>query len=64
MMVDQISACDYFLFMLANWAMSTDQSPLAFGNLSRYLKHLSTLATVKAVCEVEGISLIKFGISF
>ena len=59
---DQISACDYFLLMLTNWAMSIDQSPLAFDNLSRCLKHLSTLSTVKAVCEVECISLTTFGV--
>lgn len=57
---NQITACDYFLFMLSNWAMSIDGSPLAFIDLAEYLKRLSSLPTIQAVCEIENLSLAAF----
>lgn len=57
---DSLSACDYFLFMLAEWSLLIEKSPLTFNNLAAYLKRLSEHSTVKAVCELEGIDLTPF----
>lgn len=57
---DKLSACDYFLFMLAEWSLPIKQSPITFKNLASYLKRLSNNPTVKAVCELEGIDLTPF----
>jgi glutathione S-transferase len=56
----QITACDFFLFMLAEWSLSIEKSPLTYTHLATYLKRLSTHPTVKAVCEIEGINLESF----
>lgn len=55
-----ISACDFFLFMLAEWSLPVDKSPLHFPHLASYLKRLSSHATIKAVCEIEGINIKHF----
>ncbi len=57
---NDLSACDYFLFMLAEWSLPVKQSPLTFKYLANYLKRLSKNPTVKAVCEIEGIDLTPF----
>ena len=57
---DAISACDYFLFMLALWCLPIEKSPLTFTNLSVYLKRLSANPTIRAVCKIEGIDLTVF----
>lgn len=57
---DKLSACDYFLFMLAEWSLPIKQSPLTFKYLAKYLKRLSDNQTVKAVCGIEGIDLSPF----
>jgi len=57
---DQITACDYFLFMLTEWCLPIEKSPLSFDNLGAYLKRLSTNKTIKAVSEIEGIDLTPF----
>lgn len=54
---DSLTACDYFLFMLAEWSLPIERSPLKFGFLARYLKRLCSNSTIKAVCEIEGIDL-------
>jgi glutathione S-transferase len=58
----QISACDFFLFMLAEWALPIEKSPVTFQHLAAYLKRLSLHPTIKAVCEMEEISLEPFEI--
>ena len=58
---NSISACDYFLFMLAGWCLPIKKSPLAFTHLADYLKRLSTTEVIKTVCELEGIDLTPFG---
>jgi glutathione S-transferase len=52
-----ITACDYFLFMLAHWASGFSQPPLSFNNLGRYLRNIAKREAVVSVCEKEGTSL-------
>lgn len=55
-----LSACDYFLFMLAEWSLPIEKSPLTFKYLAAYLKRLCDNPTIKAVCEIEGMDLTPF----
>lgn len=57
---DTISACDYFLFMLAEWSLPVKKSPMCFEHLAKYLQRLTTNETIKHVCELEGIDLDPF----
>ena len=57
---DNITACDFFLFMLAEWSLPIKQSPLTFNHLAGYLKRLSAHPTIQAVCEIEDIDLTPF----
>jgi len=57
---DKISACDFFLFMLAQWSLKIKKPPTAFTNLNCYLKKLAQYPTISAVCEIEGIDLSPF----
>lgn len=54
---DNLSACDFFLFMLAIWADEFEKPPLAFPHLSRYLKSLAKRGSIQRVCKKEGLSL-------
>ncbi|USE03974.1 glutathione S-transferase family protein [Vibrio sp. SCSIO 43133] len=55
-----ISACDYFLFMLAEWSLPVERNPMTFAHLADYLQRLSTNPTIKAVSEIEEIDLSPF----
>jgi glutathione S-transferase len=57
---ESISACDYFLFMLAVWADEFKHPPLAFKNLSRYLRKLAQRDAVINVCKKENLSLTDY----
>lgn len=57
---DNLTACDYFLFMLAEWSLPIEKSPLTFTHLRDYLKRLCALPTIQKVCEIEGIDLKVF----
>lgn len=57
---ETLTACDYFLFMLAGWALPIEQSPLTFKHLARYLQRLCLNPTIQAVCDMEGIDLSSF----
>ncbi|MCF7483173.1 glutathione S-transferase [Vibrio sp. J1-1] len=57
---DRLTACDYFLFMLAGWSLPIEKSPLTFEYLAAYLKRLCLNPTIKAVCNIEGIDLKPF----
>lgn len=57
---DSITACDYFLFMLAEWSLPVEPSPMTFPHLSAYLKKLVKNETIQSVCEFESISLDPF----
>lgn len=55
-----LTACDYFLFMLSEWALPIENSPLTFKNLALYLKRFCQNSTIQAVCEIEHIDLTPF----
>jgi glutathione S-transferase len=57
---ETISACDYFLFMLAVWADELKKPPLSFNNLSRYLCKLAKRDAVINVCKKEKLSLADY----
>lgn len=54
---EQLTVCDFYLFMLSVWADELEQPPLSFDNISRYLKSLAKLEAVSKVCEKEGLPL-------
>lgn len=57
---DSLSACDYFLFMLAEWSLPVQRSPLTFPHLAEYLKRLCNNPSIKAVCDIEEIDITPF----
>jgi glutathione S-transferase len=57
---EQLTACDFFLFMLAEWALPIKQSPLTFVHLRKYLTRMSKLPTIQAVCKIEKLDLTVF----
>lgn len=54
---NNLTACDYFLFMLAIWADELKKPPLAFENLSRYLCQLAKRDAIIKVCQTESFCL-------
>ncbi|NTS76271.1 glutathione S-transferase family protein [Catenovulum sp. SM1970] len=54
---EQLTACDYFLFMLAIWSDEFAKPPLSYEHLGAYLRKLAKRDAVIAVCEKEEISL-------
>jgi len=54
---DNISVCDYFLFMLLIWADELKNPPLSFPYLARYLKRLVKEPAIITVCKKENLSL-------
>ena len=57
---DSLSACDFFLFMLAEWSLPIKKSPLHFSHLAAYLKRMSQHPTIEAVSKIEDIDLSPF----
>jgi glutathione S-transferase len=57
---DVLSACDYYLFMLALWALPFEKAPLSYQHLGPYLRRLSTLSVVIQTCEFEEIDISAF----
>ena len=57
---EKLSACDYFLFMLAEWSLVLEKSPMDYTNLAVYLNRLSGNPSIKAVCDFEEIDLMPF----
>ncbi len=57
---DKISACGFFLFMLAEWSLKIEKPPLSFPNLGKYLINLAKRPTISKVCKKEGINLKAF----
>ncbi|NRA85581.1 MAG: glutathione S-transferase [Gammaproteobacteria bacterium] len=55
-----ISACDYFLFMLAVWADELTKPPLSFNHLARYLRGLAKRDAIINVCRKEKLSLADY----
>ena len=56
----QLTACDFFLFMLAEWCLPAKTTPLDFPHLALYLKTLSHHPTIQHVCAIEGMDLTPF----
>ncbi len=54
---DNISACDFVLFMLLHWGSGFERPPLSFPHLSRYLRTMAKRPSVIAVCALEGTNL-------
>jgi glutathione S-transferase len=54
---DTITACDYFLFMLAIWADEFKRPPLSFNHLGNYLCRLAQRDEIVKVCETEQLNL-------
>lgn len=59
---ERLSACDYFLFMVAEWSIPAKRTPMSFPYLAAYLNRLTENSTIQAVCEIEGIDLSPFKI--
>ena len=57
---EQLSVCDFFLFMLAQWSLIAQPSPFEFKNLATFLNHFSQHPTIEFVCQVESIDLRPF----
>ncbi|MBJ7556987.1 hypothetical protein [Marinomonas spartinae] len=51
---------NYLLFMLAEWSLPIEKSPLTFNQLAAYLNRPCANPTVKAVCGIEGMDLAPF----
>lgn len=54
---EELSACDFYLFMLCVWGDEVTKPPLAFEHLGRFLKKMATHQAIKTVCKKEGLSL-------
>ena len=54
---EDISVCDYFLFMLAVWADELVKPPLAFTHLNGYLRRMAKLPAIIKVCKKEQLNL-------
>ena len=54
---NMISACDYFLFMLAVWADELTHPPLSFKYLGQYLCRLAKRDELIRACKTESFSL-------
>lgn len=57
---ERLTACDFFLFMLAEWCLPVARSPMTFPNLARYLQRLAGHPTIAAVCAIEEMDLSPF----
>lgn len=56
----QVTVCDYYLFMMSIWADEFAKPPLSWPHLSRYLRELSQRPAVQRVCAKEGINLSEY----
>ena len=57
---EHLTVCDFFLFMVANWASDFEKSPLTMQHLNRYLKMMAQQPCVKQAFENEGRDLDKY----
>jgi glutathione S-transferase len=60
MLGDQVSVCDYFLFMLLEWSMPTSKPPTSFKHLNQFIQRMLVDPSIKAVCDIESIDLSIF----
>ena len=57
---NNITACDYYLFMLLLWTENFARPPVTFLNLRRFMQNMSTRSAVKQTCEIEHIDITKY----
>lgn len=57
---EHLTACDFFLFMLAEWSLPVKKSPMHFPHLSAFLMRMAAHPTVQAVCTIEEMGLTPF----
>lgn len=57
---EQLSICDFYLFMLAIWADELKQPPLSFEYLNKYLRRLAKRESIINVCKKENLSLVDY----
>jgi len=57
---ENITICDFYLFMLAVWADEMKKPPLAFKNLTKYLGGLAKQQAIITVCQKENLSLADY----
>ncbi len=56
----QLTACDYFLFMLAGWCIPLETEPSKYPHLAEYLIRLCANDSIKAVYEKEELDTTQF----
>ncbi|MEJ6472699.1 glutathione S-transferase family protein [Pseudoalteromonas piscicida] len=54
---EQLTVCDYYLFMLAHWASGFTNAPKNYEHLGRFMRHMAQQKVVQRVCEVEQTDL-------
>lgn len=57
---ENITICDFYLFMLAVWADEMKKPPLAFHNLATYLRGLAKQQAIINVFQKENLSLADY----
>lgn len=57
---EQLTVCDFYLFMLSVWADELKKPPLSFQHLGEYLKKMAKLEAVRKVCDKERLSLADY----
>ncbi|MBE0379817.1 glutathione S-transferase family protein [Pseudoalteromonas prydzensis] len=57
---EQLSVCDFYLFMLAVWADELKRPPLSFEYLGSYLRRLAKRKAIIKVCNKENLSLTDY----
>ena len=57
---EQLSVCDFYLFMLAVWADELKRPPLSFEYLGSYLRRLAKRKAIITVCNKENLSLTDY----
>ena len=50
---NNLTVCDFFLFMLSHWADEFTKPPLEFDNLRSYLRRLAKLPSIQEVGAIE-----------
>lgn len=57
---ERLTVCDFFLFMVSNWASSFNKAPLTMQHLNRYLKMMAQQPCVKQAFSNEGRDLDRY----
>ncbi len=57
---DNLTACDFFLFMLVGWVPDLQSVDGRYGNLAAHTRRMMQQRAVRAVFEIEGLDITKF----